>query len=186
MTQPTYDFKNFTTLNADEIKLVWQWRNDEKIRRWMYNDQEILFEDHLNFIQSLGNTSQKMYWMIYRNDQPLGVSSILDIEHGTGEWGYYIEPASHEKSFGVEFYYHTLHHVFETFGMEVLYGFALVENHGANSLNDLFGFQKVEKSLTINGEEKQYYYRELHKETWLSQIKANAKILRFLDFTANK
>lgn len=186
MTPPKYDFKNFTTLNADETKLVWQWRNDLKIRPWMYNDQEIPFENHLTFLQSLGNTKQKVYWMIFRNDQPLGVSSIVDIENREAEWGYYIEPKSHEKSLGVEFFYHALHFIFETFGIETLYCYTLVTNQKANALNDLFGFLKAEKSLIINGEQKQYYHRELKKETWLTQSKSNSTILRLLDVTANK
>jgi UDP-4-amino-4,6-dideoxy-N-acetyl-beta-L-altrosamine N-acetyltransferase len=186
MIQPKYNFKNFTTLNEDEIKLVWQWRNDEKIRGWMYNDQEILFENHLTFLQSLGKTRQKMYWMIYRNDQPLGVSSIVDIENDAGEWGYYLAPVLQGKSLGVEFFYHNLHFLFEMCGIETLYCYTLVVNQRANSLNDLFGFLKAEKTLTTNGEEKRYYFRELHKETWLSQIKTNTNIVRLLDLTAEK
>jgi len=184
MTHPLYDFKNFTMLNPDEIRLVWQWRNDEKIRRWMYNDQEIVFENHLTFIQSLHNNSSKQYWMIYRKDQPLGVTSIVDIENGAGEWGYYIEPASHEKSLGVEFFYHTLQHLFEMVGLEHLYCYTLVSNQRANALNDLFGFQKLEKSLIINGEEKQYYYWKLNKETWMSEIKREKKVLDLLNLIA--
>ena len=45
-----YYYKNFATLSDDEVRLVWEWRNDARIREWMTNQEEIPFENHLTFL----------------------------------------------------------------------------------------------------------------------------------------
>lgn len=181
-----YSFKNFVELNEKEICLVWRWRNDPIIRQWMYDKEEILFENHLKFIDSLKNSATKKYWIVLRNEVPIGVSSIVNIENEAGEWGYYIGPEFHEKNFIIEFYYYSLQMAFEELKFEKLCGYALVENKAANSLNDLFGFTK--RSITKNLKEglTDFYYRELDIETWLFRTKLNPKIHKLLDFTKNK
>jgi len=181
-----YSFKNFNELNMEEIIQVWKWRNDLKIRQWMYEKSEIIFENHLKFIDALKNNIQKKYWVVFRNNIPIGVSSLVNIENNTGEWGYYIGPEYHDENFGVEFYFHSLKFAFEQLGYEKLYGYALVENNRANSLNNLFGFtRKTIKKETDDGI-KDFYFMELYSKTWIESTKTNQKILRLLELTINK
>lgn len=181
-----YNFKNFNELNKEEIIQVWKWRNDPVIRQWMYDKQEIIFENHLKFIDALNNNTKKKYWIVFRNNNPLGVSSIVNIENKTGEWGYYIGPEFHDENFSVEFYYYSLKFAFEELDFEKLYGFALIENKPANSLNDLFGFNKKNIKKEANDGIKDYFFRELYKTEWIGFTKTNLKILRLLELTINK
>lgn len=181
-----YTFKNFIDLNYDEIVMVWNWRNDKSIRQWMYNQDKIKYENHLNFIDSLRSEKHKKYWMVFRNEKPIGVTSIVNIESTSGEWGYYIGPEFHDANLSVEFYFYSLRMVFEESGFKKLFGYAMAENKAANSLNDLFGFKKSIIDLNINNVSKKFYYRELNFETWEKDIKDNKRILRLLALTCNK
>lgn len=181
-----YKFKDFNELNKEEILLVWKWRNDLKIRQWMYDNSEIIFENHLKFIDALKNNTQKKYWVAFRNNIPIGVSSIVNIKNNSGEWGYYIGPEYHDENFGVEFYYYSLKFAFEQLGFEKLYGYAFVENNRANSLNKLFGFTSENVKKEMDDGIKDFYFMELDSKTWMDGTKTNQKIIRLLELTINK
>lgn len=40
-----YTYKNFVGLTLEEVKLVWEWRNHEDIRKWMITKDIIPFEN---------------------------------------------------------------------------------------------------------------------------------------------
>ena len=186
ISEESYTFSNFTDLDSVETKLVWEWRNDEKVRKWMYNTEVIPFEKHLKFIENLYDSKEKLYFLVKRKQVPIGVFSIVDIKDQTGEWGYYIAPEYHHQSFGIEFYYYTLNFVFGTLNFKEITGHTLLTNKSANSLNNLFGFTREQVSKHENGEIHEYYYLQLLSEVWNNQIKNSKKILRFLQQTENK
>jgi UDP-4-amino-4,6-dideoxy-N-acetyl-beta-L-altrosamine N-acetyltransferase len=180
-----YSFSSFTDLDSEETELVWKWRNNEVIRKWMYSSEIIPFENHLKFIEKLKVVKNKLYYLVKRDQIPIGVFSIIDIKDQTGEWGYYIAPEYHDKSFGVEFYYYVLQFVFETLNFKKITGLALVKNKSANSLNGLFGFTKKLVSKSENKEIREYYYRELFAHVWCNEVRINKKIHRFLQLKEN-
>lgn len=186
ISEESYTFSNFTDLDSVETKLVWEWRNDDKVRKWMYNTEVIPFENHLKFIESLNETQEKIYYLVKRNKLPIGVFSIVDIKDKSGEWGYYIAPEHQHRSLGIEFYYYTLNFIFEVLNFRKIVGYALLTNKSANSLNSLFGFTKKLVAKTENSEIREYYYRELISDIWKKYIKQDKKILRFLQQTENK
>jgi len=40
---------NFIDLELKEKEMILEWRNHPDIRKWMYNQDEIKFEEHLSF-----------------------------------------------------------------------------------------------------------------------------------------
>jgi len=178
-----YSFTNFRQINDEEIHLVWEWRNHIEIRKWMYNQDLIPLENHIKFIGNLKTDDTKQYWLVKRKDVAIGVMSIIGINDMSGEWGYYIAPEFHGKNLGVEFYYYSFEFLFNIMKMEKVFGYALVKNIAANSLNDLFGFDKDLITKEIEGVAYDFYFRNLSKEKFLSKIQNDLKILKLLDFT---
>jgi len=178
-----YEFVNFVDIKEEEKRIVWQWRNHENIRQWMYNTKIIEWKDHLKFIEGLKMDSTKKYWLVKKGDNYIGVSSMVDINNKSGEWGYYIAPDLHEKNLGVEFYFFTLNFLFNVVGMKTLYGNASVKNKAANSFNDLFGFTKQPITKKIDNESTGFFYRELSFITWNDKIREDPRIKRLLMFT---
>ena len=55
---------NFIDLKLEEKEMILKWRNHPDIRKWMYNQDEIKFEEHLNFIDSLKLRKDKLYFLV--------------------------------------------------------------------------------------------------------------------------
>lgn len=178
-----YKFVDFIDIKEEDKRIVWKWRNHENIRQWMYNKEIIEWEDHFKFLEGLRKDPTKRYWLVKKENNYIGVSSIVDINNKSGEWGYYIAPELHEKNLGVEFYYFSLNFLFEVVGMESLYGYASVKNKSANSFNDLFGFTKQLMTKKTDSESSNFFYRELSLSKWDLKIKEDKRIERLLMFT---
>ena len=67
------NFKDFT---KSEIELVYKWRNDPKIAKYMVN-KHIDLKEHLSFIKSVKNSSDKRYFLVYQSGEPIGVVSFV-------------------------------------------------------------------------------------------------------------
>ena len=78
-------FKNFINLTEEEKLLVLEWRNSDRVRLKMLNQEIIPLENHLNFIESLKTRTDCKYWLFMLDDIPVGVYDIININpDGTG------------------------------------------------------------------------------------------------------
>ena len=71
---------NFTDLSNDEKKIILEWRNNPNIKKWMYTQSDITLESHLNFIDSLNNSKDKLYFLVKKEDENIGVIYFTQIE----------------------------------------------------------------------------------------------------------
>ncbi|ECQ5881857.1 UDP-4-amino-4,6-dideoxy-N-acetyl-beta-L-altrosamine N-acetyltransferase [Campylobacter coli] len=83
--------KDFTDLDKKEILLVWQWRNDEKISQFM-KTKHIDFQEHLNFITALKKDQTKKYFLVFKDDEAIGVIDFINITQDSCEFGLYAKP----------------------------------------------------------------------------------------------
>lgn len=83
--------KDFTHLDKNEILLVWQWRNDEKISQFM-KTKYIDFKEHLNFIITLKKDRTKKYFLVFKDDEAIGVIDFTNITQISCEFGLYAKP----------------------------------------------------------------------------------------------
>ena len=78
---------NFIDLTIDEKKMILEWRNNLKIKKWMHSKDNISLESHLNFIQTLKNSPLKNYFLVKSEHEYIGVVSL------NGEFlGIYADP----------------------------------------------------------------------------------------------
>jgi len=180
-----YSFKNFRQITNDEIRLILEWRNHDNIRKWMYHQDIIPLEKHIQFIENLKADDTKQYWLVKRKGMDIGVISIVNIENETGEFGYYLAPFLHQSDLSVEFYYNSLLFLFEKIKIEELYGYAIVTNKSANSLATLFKFEKKEIKKDIDGELIDFFHLKINRVKWINNLKNDCKIQRILKLTEN-
>lgn len=83
--------KDFTYLDKKEILLVWQWRNDEKISQFM-KTKYIDFQEHLNFIITLKKDQTKKYFLVFKDNEAIGVIDFINITQDSCEFGLYAKP----------------------------------------------------------------------------------------------
>ena len=92
-TYDKYSYKNFVNLTDEELLMILQWRNHPKIRKCMNNTELIPVNSHLFYCHNLKNR-EDVYWLIKKEDQPIGVLNIIDIDYDKGicEPGFYLAP----------------------------------------------------------------------------------------------
>ena len=119
-----YKFKNFTHLSEEDKLSVWKWRNDESIRKFMYNSDLISLEDHLKFIDSLFNRDDVAYWLVSKKDQVVGVTNLtsIDYQFSKAELGYYMIPEMLNSGIGLDFAFTNVLFAFSCIGCTSLFG----------------------------------------------------------------
>ena len=179
-----FEYIDFLKISDEEKEMIWDWRNHESIRKLMFNSEFIKLQEHLDFLNGLKNKKDKRYWMVVREGQAVGVSSLINIKGSKAEWGYYLAPKMHEMNISVEFYFFTLNQIFDEVGMKEIYGLEKTGNRNANSLNTLFGFSEENGTMEIHGNMEKIVHRKLTVDQWESNLAENKRIEKFLRFTA--
>ena len=85
---------NFIDLKPEEKEMILKWRNHPEIRMWMYNQDEIKLEEHLNFIESLKSRKDKLYFLVKKEEEFIGVIDFLDLDKKEIFYGIYSNPNS--------------------------------------------------------------------------------------------
>lgn len=71
--------KNFTVLSSDELRLVLDWRNTERVRKMMSNPEKISWDNHIAYITSLSDRVDCCYYLVYVGERPIGVIDLTEI-----------------------------------------------------------------------------------------------------------
>lgn len=84
----------FYELSEDDKLLVLTWRNNDNIRKWMYDSEIIEQKNHLKFIENLKTVQEKQYFLVFQDKRRIGVIYFVDIdtENGYSEFGLYANP----------------------------------------------------------------------------------------------
>ncbi|MBN2896305.1 MAG: UDP-4-amino-4,6-dideoxy-N-acetyl-beta-L-altrosamine N-acetyltransferase [Campylobacterales bacterium] len=137
------NLKNFTDLSTSERDLVRQWRNDERVRTYMYTTHEISAQEHEAFILRLRSEATKRYFLIFEDDTPIGVIDFTDIRAQSALIGLYANPTQHGVGAVLmqSIIDYALMQEWHTLRAEVL-----ASNLRAQNLYARFGFELREKS----------------------------------------
>jgi len=179
-----YSFKNFITLDSNEIKNVFNLRNQPFIREWMFNKKVITWEEHITFLDYLKNDTSKNYLYVLRNNEFIGVYSVNKIKNFSGQAGFYISMEARKQKLAFEFLYFCLEYIFQSTSIAKLYGLEAINNKNAFTLNKLFGFYAdVDHHLQKNDGED-FRYGELTHNQFKEAVSSN-KIRTMLKFSAS-
>ncbi|WP_181450920.1 UDP-4-amino-4,6-dideoxy-N-acetyl-beta-L-altrosamine N-acetyltransferase [Helicobacter valdiviensis] len=143
------NFKSFRDLNYDEIAIVFAWRNHAKVSRFMKTNN-FSWEIHNNFIESLKNSKDREYFLVYSGDVAIGVVYFVDINLDSCEFGIYQNP--NLKGQGNILMEALLDYAFGILKIKELKAHVKCENTKAMNLYSKFGFI-IEKEGKIKGED---------------------------------
>lgn len=89
-----YKLRNFINLTSEEKEMVRNWRNDKRIRRYMYQANIISKIEHINFVEKLKNETKDFYWLVNDNENYIGVIYLnkVDFIHKHAYLGIYANP----------------------------------------------------------------------------------------------
>ena len=139
-------------LDKDAQIEILNWRNDERIRKWMDNTAIISKEDHLNFCSTLSNAQDKIYMRVDYKDIPVGIINLtnIDFEKKSAELGLYKYPLEQTGVSGKDLM-DVLHKVSRYLGIETLYLKVKKNNTRAIALYNNVKYELIDTS-------KNYYY----------------------------
>ena len=138
---------NFVDLSLSEKSMILSWRNNENVRKWMYNAEIISIEGHISFIKELKEEKTKEYYLVSDREGYIGVIYFvnLDIISKTVEFGLYANPDINGK--GKILMDAISEYCFERLHMHKIIAEVLIENSKAIHLYHYYGFQKVYDGL---------------------------------------
>ena len=174
-----YTFTNFTELNEYEISLVHKERNELEVRVKMFDDKIIPMQEHLNFLENLKKDNTKIFILVKRANLYIGVYSLVKIEDGNAQGGFYLFKEAREKNLIIDFLYQTITYIFNYFSITNINGYALKDNKAANRINKFFGFRDAIPSKS----NELYYYTEIQKHIWQTEVLNNDNVIKLVTQT---
>ena len=152
---------NFIDLSLDEKKMVLEWRNHPNIQKWMFTQEAIILEDHLNYIDSLSSREDRAYFLVKRDSENIGVIDFTNIDQNTkrAELGIYANPTI--KGVGSFLMTSIIDYAFNTLCINTLISEVFEENRQALKLYKRYGFKETSTKETNN---KNVLHMELKNE----------------------
>ena len=143
---------NFTEMTLDEKKMVLSWRNHPEIKKWMYNSDDISLENHLVYIESLNNYTDKLYFLVKQDNNYIGVIDFTNINKDTksSEFGLYTNIDL--KGVGKTLLNSICEYGFNHLSMQKLIAEAFAKNEKAINLYKRFNFKETTKKIVNNQE----------------------------------
>ncbi|SMM99278.1 hypothetical protein SPONN_400 [uncultured Candidatus Thioglobus sp.] len=140
---------DFVDLNLKEKKMVLDWRNNENIKKWMYSQNDIKIENHLDFINNLIYAQQKQYILIKKDGQYIGVIYFSDIDYKSKEceFGLYTNPLE-TTGFGRILMQTCIKYVFYILRLNTIKLEVFSNNTKAKKLYDKFNFKEISTNNT--------------------------------------
>ncbi|QOR00959.1 UDP-4-amino-4,6-dideoxy-N-acetyl-beta-L-altrosamine N-acetyltransferase [Campylobacter sp. 2014D-0216] len=132
--------KDFIHLNQEEIKLVLKWRNEENIARFM-KTQNITLEEHLKFLSQLKLDNTKKYFLVYDDENIIGVIDFINITNHSCEFGLY----GIQKGVGELLMQEVKNYAFNILKVQTLNACVFKENTKALKLYLKHGFKIIKK-----------------------------------------
>lgn len=180
---PFCRFKNYTQLTEEEKKLVWEWRNHESIRAWMYNKDVIEYDNHLKFISNLKKRNDAYYWLVFNEKElPIGVFDVTRVNYDKNfvEVGYYLSPK--RLGDGLKLLKECLFLVFNILDVRNVY-FGVHELNKNGMVLDEFLGCRFDKEVILDGE-RYLISTNLDKELFLERYQLG--LADFVKYMKNK
>ncbi|RUM45338.1 MAG: UDP-4-amino-4,6-dideoxy-N-acetyl-beta-L-altrosamine N-acetyltransferase [Hydrogenimonas sp.] len=154
---------NFIDTSLEEKKMILEWRNHPNIRKWMYNQKIIDLSSHLAFIDSLRYSQDKLYFLVKKAEQYIGVIDFTKIDHNnkSAYFGLYANPYCKLAGIGRILETISIDYAFNTLHLTVLKLEVLSNNIQVRNLHKKFHFQELGTKM-IN--DKEVIYMELTYE----------------------
>lgn len=141
----TYDdlcFVNYIDC-SDKTKLeILSCRNLPEVSKWMKNSETISIENHLSFIDTLSNNTDKLYFAILKDDSYIGSIYIIRDENDNLERGIFIHPKYQGTGLSSKIE-HAFSEQLKLAGVVRLYAEVALTNHKSIAFHEKLGYERV-------------------------------------------
>jgi len=133
----------------------------------------------MKFLENLKKDNTKIFILVKRANLYFGVYSLVKIEDGNAQGGFYLFKESREKNLVIDFLYNTITYIFNNYLITNINGYALKDNKAANRINKFFGFRDAIPSKS----NELYYYTEIQKHIWKTEVLINDNVIKLVTQT---
>jgi len=163
MKKKELKFINIFKLDNEMIEKVRCWRNKEHVRKYMFNQHEITKEEHLAYIEGLKNSSNKGLYVIYLDNEAIGVFQYkINPKGNFMESGNYItEEKFLNCGYGVIILYTIIEIAFKHLKVNKVYSEIIESNKKVISMHKKMGIVEegiLRKQIIINNK-----YYDIHQ-----------------------
>lgn len=129
-------------MNKGDLERVLSWRNHKDVRRYMYTQHEISFEEHSRWFARASQEPGRHLLLLEIDTIPVGFINIHQIASGgIADWGFYAAPDA-PKGTGRALGRAALRYAFEAVGLHKLCGQAFAFNVRSVRVHLNLGFQR--------------------------------------------
>lgn len=80
-------------LESDDLATVLSWRNDPRIRSYMFNSNVITTSEHVAWFKSSALNSNRCLLLVLKEDIPFGFAQFhISNPNAVADWGFYVDP----------------------------------------------------------------------------------------------
>lgn len=128
-------------VNDDDLITILQWRNHPDIRCWMFEQEEISLQNHLNWYKKQKGNLNVHLRIFMLQGQAQGFVNMCHIGAGKYEWGFYLSPQC-PRGQGKVLGKLALQWAFVDLGAQVIQGQVLDFNVRSLALHQKLGFKQ--------------------------------------------
>ena len=140
---------NFIDLSQEEKMMILEWRNKIDIQKWMHTQNDISLEEHLDFIDSLRVITDKLYFLVKKDNINIGVIYFTQIKSNESlVVGNYANP--NLKGYGKILLETIIYFSFEILKVEKIFSEVYFENERAYILYKRYNFIEIGKKSLNN------------------------------------
>ena len=166
------EFEDILEVDDKQKELVRNWRNSDKIKRYMYSDHHISKTEHQKWIKKLKTGDKAKAWVIKYDKKPVGLVYLSNINYKdkSTEWGIYIADDSvRGRGVGAFSLHKLMKYVFDEMNFNKMHTKVLENNPIAMELYERFGFKREDKpkeKLFRDGKHIDVFSMGIIKEDW--------------------
>lgn len=159
-------------LEEGDLETVLRWRNTDRIRNSMYNNEIINLEQHQKWFKKISSSQKDYYFIFTINHTETGLVSFNDVDFKNNHcyWGFYIGEAEAPSGSGTVMGYLALEWAFQQLKIGKVYGEVLLSNKTSILYHQKLGFCKeghFRKHLQRDGQFHDILRYGLLMEEWL-------------------
>jgi UDP-4-amino-4,6-dideoxy-N-acetyl-beta-L-altrosamine N-acetyltransferase len=161
----------FEPLNKQQLELVWQWRNSQRIKQNMHNDAPVTWQEHCTWFEKFQADPSRKFYVFLQNQRPIGVLNFSGLNTPTPEWGCYLGETNVWPGSGIILELAALDYTASHSQFSHLIAQVLSFNTPANKMHKVFEYEQV--NTEIGGERDGLAFDILHYSYELKQWQQN-------------
>lgn len=154
-----------------DLQKLLNWRNQEFIRKVMFNDSLISWDQHLKWYENLIKSNNKISKIFVFNGKDFGLLNInnIDEQNGSCEWGFYIGEKNSHKGAGLLLGFTSLEFIFNNLKMRKLTAKVIESNIISRNFHEKLGFHLdgiLRKQIKRSNHYEDVYLYSIFNDEW--------------------